>query len=96
LLIPDRSATAIAATMRLLADEAALRDATAVVREFWYRPAVVQVWGEGTFAAAAAMRLDASRPRWHARVAPRRRTYGSGISSHVLAPWGIMDDQPWV
>jgi len=96
LMIPDLSETAIAETMRLREDDAALREANAVVLEFLYRHAVVKVWGEGTFASADAMSLDASRHLWNARVDPRRRTYGIGIYSHVLDQWGIMDDQPLV
>src|SRR6266850_1635114 len=96
LMIPDLSATAIAEAMRLLEDEAALREANAVVLEFLPRHAVVKVWGEGTFASADAMSLEASRHLWNARVDPRRRTYAIGLYSHVLDQWGIIDDQPWV
>src|SRR5262245_51666605 len=91
---PDRSAPAIAETMRLLDEAAALREATAVGLECWYRHAVVKGGGEGPF--AAAMRLEAARHLWNARVDPRRRTYGSGLYAHVLAQWGIIDDQPLV
>jgi TnpA family transposase len=96
LMIPDLSETAIAEAMRLPEDEAALREANAVVLEFLHRHAVVKVWGEGTFASADAMSLEASRHLWNARVDPRRRTYGMGIYSHVLDQWGIIYDQPLV
>src|SRR5262245_14103683 len=57
---------------------------------------MVKTWGEGTLASADAMRLDASRHLWNARVDPRRRTYAMGLYAHVLDQWGILYDQPLV
>jgi TnpA family transposase len=82
--------------MPRLEDEAVWREANALVLEFLHRHAVVKVWGEGTFASADAMSLEASRHLWNARVDPRRRTYAIGIYSHVLDQWGIIYDQPLV
>ena len=48
LMMPTLSEATIAEVMPRLEDEAALRDANAVVLEFLHRHAVVKVWGEGT------------------------------------------------
>jgi len=95
-MVPVLSAEAIAEAMHLLEDDVAWRDANALVLEFLHRHAVVKAWGEGTFASADAMSLEASRYLWNARVDPRRRTYAIGIYSHVLDQWGIIYDQPLV
>ena len=96
LMIPSLAEEAIADAMRLLEDESALRGANEEVLAFMHRHEVVKTWGEGTFASADAMSLDASRYLWNARVDPRRRTYGMGVYSHVLDQWGIIYDQPLV
>jgi hypothetical protein len=96
LMMPALSEAAIAEAMRLLEDEAVLQDANALVLEFLHRHAVVEAWGEGTFASADAMSLEASRHLWNALGDPRRRTYAIGIYSHVLDQWGIIYDQPLV
>jgi TnpA family transposase len=96
LMLPALSAEAIAEAMRLFEDDTVLRDANALVLEFLHRHAVVRAWGEGTFASADAMSLEASRHLWNARVDPRRRAYAIGIYSHVLDQWGIIYDQPLV
>jgi hypothetical protein len=78
LMMPALSEAAIAEAMPRLEDEAVWRAANALVLEFWHRHAVVQVWGEGTFAAADAMRLEASRHLWNARVDPMHKA-GSAL-----------------
>jgi TnpA family transposase len=96
LMIPSLAEEAIADAMRLLEDESTLRGANEEGLAFMHRHEVVKTGGEGTFASADAMSLDASRYLWNARVDPRRRTYGLGVYAHVLAQWGIIYDQPLV
>ena len=96
LMMPVLSEAVIAEAMRRLEDESLWREANAAVLEFLHRHAIVKAWGEGTFASADAMSLEASRHLWNARVDPRRRTYAIGIYSHVLDQWGIIYDQPLV
>jgi TnpA family transposase len=96
LMMPPLSEATIAEAMRRLEDESLWREANAAVLEFLHRHAIVKAWGEGTFASADAMSLEASRHLWNARVDPRRRTYAIGVYSHVLDQWGIIYDQPLV
>lgn len=59
-------------------------------------PPLATHWGTGQKASADMMSLDVSRHLWIARVDPRRRTYATGIYTHVLDKWGIVYDQPIV
>lgn len=96
LMVPGLTPEAIAEAMRRLEEEGPMREANDLVVQFLPRHEIVKTWGEGTLASADAMRLDASRHLWNARVAPRRRTYAMGLYAHVLDQWGIIDDQPLV
>lgn len=86
LMIPSMTEEAVGNAMRLLEEEGNLREANERVLEFQRRHNVVKCWGEGTN-ASDAMRLDASRHLWNARVDPKRRRHAVGVYSHVLDQW---------
>jgi len=96
LMIPSLTEEAVGNAMRLLEDEANLREANERVLAFQQRHAVVKHWGQGSIASSDAMSLDASRHLWNARVDPKRRRYAIGVYTHVLDQWGIVYDQPVV
>lgn len=58
--------------------------------EFQSRIPIAALWGDGDKASADMMSVDASRHLWNARVDPRRRTYATGIYTHVRDRWGTV------
>ncbi|MDR6539704.1 hypothetical protein J2739_005506 [Variovorax soli] len=73
-----------------------LRRANERVAQFQSQIPIAALWGDGDKASADMMSLDASRHLWNARVDPRRRTYATGLYTHVRDRWGIVYDQPIV
>jgi len=71
-----------------------LRQANAAVLAHLRAQPIVSLWGQGLYASADMMSLQATRHLWSARVDPRRRTYAAGTYAHVLDQWGIVYDQP--
>lgn len=71
-----------------------LRQANAAVLAHLRAQPIVSLWGQGLYASADMMSLEATRHLWSARVDPRRRTYAAGTYAHVLDQWGIVYDQP--
>lgn len=71
-----------------------LSQANAAVLAHLRAQPIVALWGQGLYASADMMSLEATRHLWSARVDPRRRTYAAGTYAHVLDQWGIVYDQP--
>jgi len=95
-MIPGIDTAQVSNAMRGLETHGRLRRANEVVAEFQGKIPVATHWGTGKKASADMMSLDVSRHLWIARVDPRRRTYATGIYTHVLDKWGIVYDQPIV
>ena len=95
-MIPGIDTAQVSLAMRGLETHGRLRRANEVVAEFQGKIPLATHWGTGKKASADMMSLDVSRHLWIARVDPRRRTYATGIYTHVLDKWGIVYDQPIV
>lgn len=95
-MIPGIDVAQIAVAMRALEQPGRLRRANECVAQFQSRIPIAAHWGDGDKGSADMMALDASRHLWTSRVDPRRRTYATGIYTHVRDRWGIFYDQPIV
>ena len=95
-MIPGLDTAWVSVAMRALETHGRLRRANERVVEFQGRIPISAHWGDGAKGSADMMSLEATRHLWSARTDPRRRTYATGIYTHVLDRWGIVYDQPIV
>ncbi|MDM0109851.1 Tn3 family transposase [Variovorax sp. J22R24] len=95
-MIPGLDTAWVSVAMRALETHGRLRRANERVVEFQGRLPISAHWGDGAKGSADMVSLEATRHLWSARTDPRRRTYATGIYTHVLDRWGIVYDQPIV
>jgi TnpA family transposase len=95
-MIPQLDPTQVAVAMRALEAPGRLRKANERIVDFLVKHPIAELWGDGKSASSDMMSLDTSKHLWFARVDPRRRTYGTGIYTHLLNRNGIIYDQPIV
>jgi TnpA family transposase len=87
-------ASTIRRYMRAFENEPTLREANDALLNFARSHSIVNHWGTGFEASSDLMSLDASKHLYDARVDPKRRVHGVGVSQTVLDQWGIPYDQP--
>lgn len=95
-MIPGVAVSHVTAAMRLLETPGRLRAANDAVVGFQQKQPIVALWSDGTKASSDMMALDATRHLGTARMDPRRRTMATGIYTHVLGSYPIVNDQPIV
>ncbi len=95
-MTPSVSADSLEQMVLKIEADGRLRTANDVVLRFMRDHRVAGLWGQGLFASADMMSLEATRYLGTARLDPRRRTYAVGTYAHVLDQWGILYDQPIV
>lgn len=93
-MTPGQRAENIVVSMEVFETKQVLQQANDAVVGFLRSQPIARVWGDGRFASADMMSLDASRHLWTARMDPRRRAHALGVYSHVLDQWGLVYDQP--
>jgi TnpA family transposase len=95
-MIPGVTVAQVTAAMRLLETPGRLREANEVVVGLQQKQSIVSLWSDGTRASSDMMALDTTRHLGTARTDPRRRTWATGIYTHVLGSYPIIYDQPIV
>lgn len=95
-MVPGIDTDALDIMIQRIASFSRLRSANDAVAAFMRRHRVTRLWGQGLYASADMMSLDASRHLWNARLDPRRKGPAIGTYPHVLDQWSIFYDQPIV
>jgi TnpA family transposase len=95
-MIPTVDGDGLGRMVQKLQSEARLRAANNEVVAFLRKHRVATLWGDGVYASADMMSLDATRRLWNSRLDPRRKGHAIGTYPHVLDQWAIFYDQPIV
>lgn len=95
-MIPTVDGDGLGRMVQKLQSEARLRAANNDVVAFLRKHRVATLWGDGVYASADMMSLDATRRLWNSRLDPRRKGHAIGTYPHVLDQWAIFYDQPIV
>ncbi|MBS0514308.1 MAG: Tn3 family transposase [Proteobacteria bacterium] len=95
-MIPGLDPADVTGMMHFLEAPHRLERANQRVLDFLKKIPVTQLWGDGQFASSDMMALDASRNMFNARIDPRRRTFATGVYTHVLNSHALGYSQPVV